>query len=158
MKTTILTILLLLLTSCGSKHKVVQESSLITNTKIDSIGTQVAITKVDSSSEDCEWELEWQPDDSTTASQAVIIRPDGTKMIIPRGVLKGKKKYKRINGLYIKKDSSSVKKSTTSDTYQFKREKNVHRDHGLSGWYWLFIIAISLIILYKLVKKLKLLR
>ena len=154
MKKILYALLILALVSCGTKNKLVQETGTKIETTTDSTCTQVAITQVDSTSENSEWEWEWQPYDSTATTQAVIIQPDGTKVIIPRGVLKGKKKSKQINGLHIKKDSSSVKKSTDSEVYDYKREKYVHREPGLGIWPWLIVILIiSIIILHRIVKK-----
>lgn len=142
MKKLFIIILAIVSLSCGSKHKAIQESRTEVNTKQDSLGVSVQVTKVDSTAESSEDEWVWQPQDSTCQEPVEITKPDGTKIKIPKkGVLTHRKRSNHINILNIKKDSASVKKTTSSDTYNFKREKNVTREPGFNWWpFWVLAI------------------
>lgn len=149
MKKIILLVSALLLLSCGSKHKLIQEKEVKKIENIDSTGTRESIKVKDSvaSSEELEWE--WCPEDSST-NPLEIIQPDGTKVIIPaKGILRHKKKSSHRSVLEIEKDSASVKKVTSNETLESSREKEVEREPSIFPWLILIIVLVGIFLIIR---------
>ena len=133
----------ILLMSCGSKSKLVQEEKLEIKEQVDSTGTksETNISVKDSLNESNEWS--WEPADPNCSEPAEIVTPDGTKIKIPKkGVLRHNKKSSHSKTFNKKESSAAVKKTTDTKKLTHKRDKQVERTpFAISWWIWLLIAA-----------------
>lgn len=154
MRAIILLITTLLLLSCSSsKTKVVEEQKVERVEKVDSVGARVKETIKDTVKETGEWEWEWCPEDSTSTEPVEISKGDLKIKIPKKGVLRHKKKVELTSILEREKDSATVKKTTDTKTYDYKRSKDVERETE-GSWFW-WIIIVILVIIFLIIRQIK---
>ena len=144
----LLCVSVLLMMSCGSKHKLVQEEIKKTEISEEEATRSLSSFEInkDTLNENNEWV--WEPADTTCVEPAEIITPDGTKIKIPKkGVLRHNKKSTHSNTSVKKENVVAAKKTTASEIILHKREKNVKREPSIMSfwWIWLFLVLAILI-------------
>lgn len=144
----ILILIILLLTSCGSKHKLVEESKVEKTEKVDSVATVVKAEEKEESLLNEEIEYSYQNDDTTSTAPLEIIKKDGTKIVIPKGGHLKASKY-QANKTYntTQKSSTGVKRNTEVTQEDFSKEKNVERN-GIPTWIFIALAAFIIYIIY----------
>lgn len=139
-------VIMILLTSCKSLDKAKETKVTHIVEVADTTAVHIDRTLVKSEDQSEEFEWEWCPADSTSGDVEVQT-PSGTKFKIPgKGTFKQRKKANHKIILHDKLDSSSVRKSTTSDVKVKSMTKEVTRS-GISGtWLWIIIIILTVLI------------
>lgn len=141
------------LLSCGSKHKLVEESKVESTVKVESTQKEEKLVKIDSSRQEEEFEMCYINEDSTSTAPLEIIKPDGTKILIPKGgKLSSFKKKSNKNYLQVDKAVSEVKQEIGVTSKSSKREKIVNRD---SFFHWLVLLLLIIFLSYMYRKELR---
>lgn len=136
-----------LLTSCGSKSKLTQDTSKKQNI-LEEIETRklsgVEINK-DTLNERNDWV--WQPKDPCSTEPVQIIQPDGSKILIPvEGHLRHDKQSIHSNTKEKQEVAVVGKKTIATKTSEDKRGKTVERTPFKMPWWIKISIWIGIII------------